>query len=206
MSSATLSSKLSSAAYEKLLFSDWTQLTMKGTLEIPSLPPDLKDTDVSTLSGQYILQVKDSANISEPSRFRKLDNRENKRTRTLKLCLTDGKQVVFALELEKCQCLVSPLPTGLKVAVRGTLSTYKRKKERKKEGIAWSGVVWRGNGPGEGEVIEGKNAISFVLILMLHLRSPPSLPSYSLAALPQLLHPWDARPCDQAWPVAPPTE
>lgn len=88
-----------------------------------SLPPNIIRWHDQVLKGYHVLQIDEVINIGES-----VENRYKQSTkRTLKMCLTDGKQKVFALEYKPIPSFSVDTPAGTKILVwevlvrRGTL-------------------------------------------------------------------------------------
>lgn len=87
---------------------------MVSNLELSSLgclPNDIAQRHGTVLRGQFLVQVQDCINVSEPS-----DRRYNHSAhRTLKLGLFDGKVSVSAMELTHIPQISMDMPAGFKV-------------------------------------------------------------------------------------------
>lgn len=85
-----------------------------SNLEMSSLgclPEDIPRRHGTTLRGQFLVQVQDCINVSEPS-----DKRYNHSShRTLKLGLFDGKITISAMELTHIPQISMDMPAGFKV-------------------------------------------------------------------------------------------
>ena len=82
-----------------------------GLSSLGCLPNDIAQRHGTVLRGQFLVQVQDCINVSEPS-----DRRYNHSAhRTLKLGLFDGKITVSAMELTHIPQISMEMPTGFKV-------------------------------------------------------------------------------------------
>uniref|UniRef100_A0AAV1U214 RecQ-mediated genome instability protein 1 n=1 Tax=Peronospora matthiolae TaxID=2874970 RepID=A0AAV1U214_9STRA len=82
----------------------------------PALPSDVSKLNGSTIKGMCILQVVDAANIGANYEHRTQFSTAGP-TRTLKLGLTDGHQLVFGFELTPLPQLSVDIPRGTKIVV-----------------------------------------------------------------------------------------
>ncbi|OQS04604.1 hypothetical protein THRCLA_03184 [Thraustotheca clavata] len=79
----------------------------------PCLPENVQELDRVKLQGRFYLQIVDIANISANHEQRK----EDTSNRMLKLCLTDGSQMVYAIEYSPLRGLSTQTPPGTKILV-----------------------------------------------------------------------------------------
>ncbi|KAF0754533.1 hypothetical protein AaE_005287 [Aphanomyces astaci] len=77
----------------------------------PSLPPDLHNMHRVVLQGRYFLQIVDASNIAAGHEQRQ----EDTSNRMLKLCLTDGASLAYAIEHKPLRQLSAKTPRGTKV-------------------------------------------------------------------------------------------
>jgi hypothetical protein len=83
-----------------------------------SLPPNIIRWHDQVLKGYHVLQIDEIINIGES-----VENRYKQSTkRTLKMCLTDGKQKVFALEYKPIPSFSVDTPAGTKVHLSHSFS------------------------------------------------------------------------------------
>ncbi|GLE08441.1 hypothetical protein PINS_up019624 [Pythium insidiosum] len=82
----------------------------------PMLPTNVDSMNGTVLQGVCLLQIVDVVNIGANIEHRKDDTKGP--TRTLKLCLTDGHQLVYGFELKWLPTLSVATPRGTKVIVQ----------------------------------------------------------------------------------------
>lgn len=97
--------RLTRLVEDQILLSDLERSTLG------CLPDKLSTSRGQIIKGQFLVQVSDCINISEP-RDRRFLHSQN---RTLKLGLSDGKQSISALELTHIPQLSLDFPAGIKV-------------------------------------------------------------------------------------------
>ncbi|ETV92520.1 hypothetical protein, variant [Aphanomyces invadans] len=79
----------------------------------PSLPPDLANMHRVVLQGRYFLQIVDISNVAAGHEQRQ----EDSPNRMLKLCLTDGASLAYAIEHKPIRQLSAKTPRGTKIVI-----------------------------------------------------------------------------------------
>lgn len=125
---------------KNVVYEQWLLLDLRE-VELPSLPPNLKDHKKLTFNGNYCLQVMCVVDISKPKHWQlskirnanaltnTLDNDKDLTSskRMLQLTVTDGVQEVDAIEYELVPSLNLNLTPGIKVRLIGPITVRRGK-------------------------------------------------------------------------------
>lgn len=129
------SENYSQTQLQNVVYEQWLLLDLRE-VEIPSLPPNLKDHKKLIFNGNYCLQMLHVVDISKPKHWQLLkirnanvlnnvlekDNELTNTKRMLQLTLTDGVQEIDAIEYEYIPALNLNLPPGVKIRLTGPVT------------------------------------------------------------------------------------
>ncbi|KDO24544.1 hypothetical protein SPRG_10359 [Saprolegnia parasitica CBS 223.65] len=105
--------RLSAAEQDEFVVDQFLYADVRLSCE-PCLPPNVCALDGVSLVGRFFLQVVDVANVGAGQEQR----HEDTPNRLLKMCLTDGAQVIYGIEHAPLRSLSTKTPSGTKVIVQ----------------------------------------------------------------------------------------
>lgn len=164
---------------KNVVYEQWLLLDLRE-VELPSLPPHLKDHKKLTFNGNYCLQVMCVVDISKPKHWQlskirnanaltsALDNDKDLTSskRMLQLTLTDGVQEVDAIEYELIPLLKLSMTPGIKIRLTGPVTVRRGKIMLEARNVKVLG--------GEVEEILVSNAVENLLSRALGLPENPN--------------------------------
>lgn len=130
-----ISENCSPTQLKNVVYEQWLLLDLRD-VEIPSLPPNLKDHKKLIFNGNYCLQVMSVVDLSKPKHWQlskirhanvltsslDYDKELTNSKRMLQLTLTDGVQEVHAIEYEFIPSLNLNLTPGTKIRLTGPIT------------------------------------------------------------------------------------